>query len=110
MNNRITGYIMAGVLMMIWGGIGEMSTMSAAQMVKINALMTMPVIKDASFIGIISNWVTFGANWLDTLWHILWMQFGFYQGEFSIFILIFWIPVAIGIIYGIACYFRGTSA
>lgn len=106
----VIGYIFCAVLMILWGGIGEYSTMSSTEMSHLNNLMTMPVAQEGSVLGFITTYVSWGADALNSLWHLFWMQVGFYGGEFSIFFIILWLPIAAGIIYGIFALLRGVNA
>lgn len=109
--NKLIGVVMLWVTLAMINGVCELNYVGSSEQSVLNTLFTgWRGIEGASFIANAAGFINYLWDWFNALFRLLFFDFAFFQGEWGIIRWVFFIPIAIGIIWMIVSMMRGTSS
>lgn len=92
------GLVMLHILLTIISGICEMTSISAADIGRIQLLMQPDVPAYTNPVGAVFSYMTATWDYIENLWGIFWFDYAFFQGSWLYLRYCLFMPVSVGVI------------
>ena len=101
---------MGVMLLLIISAAAEMSTPDSLMLAKLHSLLSgIEVGTTTNPLGYIMAYAEYGFNWVQVFVNVLLFCPSLYDGWYFIIWMVFWMPIVIGIGYGIVSMLRGAG-